>query len=77
MPVFCPLDDAREWMLECVDAGIYLDDPEELEERIAEMTDAQVKRWVDREYAGGWKAFVDQFAPEVTNPIGTRCSIAD
>jgi hypothetical protein len=46
-------------MLECVDAGIYLDDPEELAEMIAELTDVQVKRWVDRNYAGGWPAFFD------------------
>jgi hypothetical protein len=50
-------------MLECVDAGIYLDDPEELAEMIAELTDVQVKRWVDRNYAGGWAAFLDARMP--------------
>ncbi len=34
-----------------------------------------------REYLGlpddRWEAYVSQFAPEVTNPIGLRCSIAD
>ena len=69
MPEFCPLDDAREWMLECVDAGIYLDDADDLAETIAEMTDAQVKRWVNREYAGGWKAFVDMAQAAHDAPI--------
>ena len=40
------LDDARAWISDCTDEF----DP-------AELSDAQVRRLVEREYAGGWDGF--------------------
>ena len=72
--VFCPIDDAREWMIECVNAGIYVEDPEDLEELIAEMTDVEVKRWVNRNYAGGWDAFLDSALASHENALSQRAA---
>ena len=58
--VFCPLDIAREWLIEC-----FADQQDEIEE----STDAEIKREVDRLYDGGWSTFADQAWADHNAPI--------
>jgi hypothetical protein len=44
------IKEAREWVAECM----WREDPEELDE----LTDAQIKRGVNRHYDGGWSGFI-------------------
>jgi hypothetical protein len=48
---FCPLDIAREWLIEC-----FGDQADEIEE----ASDREIKAEVERHYDGGWSAFVAQ-----------------
>ena len=57
---FCPVDDAREWLIEC-----FGDQADEIEE----ASDAQIKREVDRHYDGGWPAFIAQARLDHDAPV--------
>ena len=52
---------AREWVSECT----WKEDPEDLED----LTDAEVRRGVNRHYEGGWQQFVQDTNGYIPPPI--------
>ena len=60
------LDEARLWLLECADAGVWADEPEQLEHEIGTLAPAQLERAVDRYYAGGLVAFMAAGAAQLS-----------
>ncbi|WP_157105327.1 hypothetical protein [Rhodococcoides kyotonense] len=62
------LCDARGWLLDC---GFS-------DELIADLTDSQIMRFVDREYDGGWEAFlVDNIGRLIVPPSTPEHPSAD
>lgn len=46
---------AREWLLDCISSFANVEDEEQI---IAELSDIQVMRAVERTYDGGWRQFL-------------------
>jgi len=51
--------EAREWLCELAVSGCFQDDPDDLIEHFQSVSDACVIRYVEREFDGGWQAFVE------------------